>query len=125
MNSLSARARIDNAAISPEIIRKIVLSLFHRRHDYGGGDISELLPELEKFGITTVKPFRLLMKKHRRALREDEERKMPRAETLYLAKEFGWEGLDIHANKSWFTILGLVRQAMSLEFGEEASMYAD
>lgn len=123
MNSLTARTRIDNTAVSPELIRKIVLSLFRRRNDYGSGSISELLPELSKFGITTVKQFRLLMKKHRRALREEEEIKMLRAETVYLAKELDWEGLDIHANKSWFSILGLVRRAMELEFGMEASVY--
>lgn len=50
---------------------------------------------------------------------------MPRPETLYLAKEFGWGGVDVHANKSWFAIPGLVRQALELEYGEEASVYVE
>lgn len=125
MKPTRARARLDDSAISPEVIRNVVLSLFGRRHDYGDGSVSELVSELNRFGITTRKQFRLLMKKHRRVIREDEERKMPRPETLYLAKEFGWGGVDVHANKSWFAIPGLVRQALELEYGEEASVYVE
>ena len=125
MNHVPARVRVDERAVSTEVIRKVVLSLFRRRRDYGNPDLSELLPELGRFGVTTSKQFRLLMKKHRRAIREDEERKMSRAKTIYFSEELGWEGLDAHACKAWFSVSGVVREAMELEFGEEARVYVE
>lgn len=68
-----ARARADQTPLSVAVIRKVVLSVHTRSHDYGDdADIADLLPELAAFGITTVKPLRLLMKKHRRALLQEE-----------------------------------------------------
>ena len=125
MRHRKSRDRVDGRELDSMIIRKVVLSLFHRRNDYGDASVSELIPELRKFGVTTQKKFRLLMKKHRRALHEDEGRRMQRAETSYLAKELGWLGIDVHANKSWCAIPGLVRQALELEYGEEAVVYVE
>lgn len=118
-----ARARLDAQVLTPGIIRTTVLSLFGRRHAYGDSDIAELIPEMARFGITTRKPFLRLMKKHRRALIEEARRKMPRAETVWHAAEFGPEGLDTHAGRSWYAITGQVRIAMQLEFGEDACVY--
>lgn len=123
MKLKSARARSDEQPLTPALIRKIVLSLFGRRHAYGDSDIAELIPEMARFGITTRKSFLRLMKKHRRALIDDARRRMRRAETLWLAAEFGPGGLDTHANKSWYAITGQVRIAMELEFGEDACVY--
>lgn len=125
MKHRKSRDRADERDLDPMIIRKMVISLFHRRNDYGDASVSELVPELRRFGVTTQKQFRLLMKKHRRALRKDEERRMQRAETLYLAKELGWKGIDVHANKSWYAVSGLVRQALELEYGEQAVVYVE
>lgn len=63
------------------------------------------------------------MKKHRRALLVDEKVRMSRAETLWLYQEIGSVGLDVLSEKSWHVIPGLVRQAMELEFGEQAAIY--
>lgn len=121
MKCPTARARADLAPLTVATIRKVVLSMYHRRHDYGtDADIAELLPELTAFNITTVKQLRLLMKRHRRALLREERQKMPRAQTLDMRAEGGWRGLDVHANTSWYAIGGLVRISMEHAFGFEA-----
>ncbi|MBN7831189.1 hypothetical protein J5H37_06590 [Stenotrophomonas maltophilia] len=120
MKSLHSRAKIDLAPLTARALRKIVGSLFHRRHDYGDFEPEELLDELARLGVTTAKQFRLLMKKHRRAILRDERARMSRRKMLYLLDEFGPEGLDMHTNTSWFATSGLVRQAIEKEFGWEA-----
>lgn len=86
--------------------------------------MDELPVELGKFGITTVKGLRLLMKRHRRSLLADENVRMSRAEIAWPSNEFGAAGIDAFAGKSWFAIPGLVRQALEQEFGEAAAVYA-
>lgn len=123
MKRPNARARADLAPLTVATIRKVVLSMYHRRHDYWtNADIAELLPELTAFNITTVKQLRLLMKRHRRALLREERTKMPRAQTLDLLAGGGWHGIDVHANTSWFAIGGLVRISMEHEFGFETML---
>jgi len=112
-----ARAVRDASALTPHIVRKVTLSLFRRRNDYGDFDTSAVVRELAKFGVTNAKQFRLLMKKHRRSILAEEKRKMSRAETLHLLGEFHPAGIDVHANTSWFAVTGLVREAMGREFG--------
>ena len=118
-----ARAHADQKPLTVATIRKVVLSMYHRRHDYWtDADIAELLPELSAFNITTVKQLRLLMKRHRRALLREERTKMLRAQTLDLLAGGGWHGIDVHANTSWFAIGGLVRISMEHEFGFETML---
>lgn len=118
-----ARARADQTPLSVAVIRKVVLSVHTRSHDYGDdADIAELLPELAAFGITTVKPLRLLMKRHRRALLQEERIVMRRAETLHLRTEWRLGGIDVHANTSHYAIGGLVRTSMEHEFGFETML---
>lgn len=120
MKRHKARAIVDASPLTPAGIRRVVLSVFPRRHDYGDFDLADLVTELAEFGIATVKPLRLLMKKHRRQILIDERVKMPRAETLYLASEYNPAGVDVHSNTSWYAVPGLVRQAMEKEFGWDA-----
>ena len=124
MKYQKARQRAESALLDVNSIRKIVRSIFRRRNDYSLASIEELPAELRKFGITTNKDLRLLMKKHRRSLLIDENIQMSRAETLWLCHEEGFGGIDTLAGISWYAIPGLVRQAMELEFGEEAVVYA-
>lgn len=119
MMRANARKKIDGTALSERTIRKVPRSLFPPRHDYGDGSIAELLPELDRFGIATTKSFRLLMKKHRRALIEDDGERLPRAVMIGM-KDDGWQGLDLHSNLAWLALPGLVRGAMQYEFGEAA-----
>ncbi len=120
MKQRRARATADASPLTPGRIRKVALSVFPRRHDYGDFDLADLVDELAEFGITTVKALRLLMKKHRRHILVDERIKMPRGETLYLASEYHPAGVDLHSNTSWYAVPGLVRQAMEKEFGWDA-----
>lgn len=121
MHRQPARTRKDAEALTPEAVRRIVLSLFRRRHDYGAFDLDELVAQLALLGVTTRKQLRLLMKARRRALLDSENQRMRRAELRWLATD-GIEGLDMHAGKSFFAIPGLVRQAAELEFGERAEV---
>lgn len=119
MKKVRARAIKDMEEITPVVIRKVVLSLFCRRHDYGDFDLSEVVTELGQRGISTVKQLRLLLKKHRRSILNDERSRMARAETAYLISQFGSRGIDAHTNTAWFAIPGLVREALEKEFGWE------
>ncbi len=123
MKRQTARQRVDTAPLDSESIRRVVRPLFRRRNDYGSKALNELPEELRRFGIVTVRDFRLLMKRHRRSLLLDENVRMKRAEALYLAHEGRFGGIDTFANISWLSIPGLVRSAMELEFGEEAAIY--
>ncbi len=123
MRHQGARAKAELASLDAEAIRTVVRPLFRRRNDYSEATLDELPAELRRFGILTVKDLRLLMKKHRRALLDDENVRMSRAETLWLNQEINLVGLDAFAGKSWFSFAGLVRQAMELEFGEDAVVH--
>lgn len=120
VRKMNARARVDAEKLTGQSLQEIVLSIFRRCHDYAGLDASELLSELEAFGITTNRSFRLLMKKHRRAILSDENQKMFRAETLDLLRQFNPAGIDVHSNTSRFAVSGLVREALEKEFGWDA-----
>ncbi|HDS1037499.1 TPA: hypothetical protein QDZ42_000570 [Stenotrophomonas maltophilia] len=123
MKRLNARARADLAPLTVASIRKVVLSMYHRRHDYWtDADIAELPPELAAFNITTVKQLRLLMKRHRRALLQEERARMPRALTLGLLAEWNPRSIDVHANTCIFAIGALVRVSMEHEFGFETML---
>lgn len=119
MKKLRARATKDMGEITPDAIRKVVLSLFRRRHDYGDFDLSSVVAELGQLGISTVKQLRLLLKKHRRAILNDERSRMTGAETVHLLSWFDPRGIDSHTNTAWFAIPGLVREALEKEFGWE------
>lgn len=123
MKHISAREKVDSAPLDADSIRRTVRPLFRRKNDYGDASFGELPAELSKFGIATVKDLRLLMKKHRRTLLTEENVKMCRAETLWLASEGDFSGIDTLSGKSWFALPGLVRSAMELEFGDDAAVY--
>lgn len=119
MKKLRARAIKDTGEVTPAAMRKVVLSLFRRRHDYGDFDLSEVVAELDQLGISTLKQLRLLLKKHRRSILNEERRRMTRAETVHLLSQFDSRGIDSHTNTAWFAIPGLVREALEKEFGWE------
>jgi len=123
MKHQTARERMNSVPLDHKSIRRIVRPLFRRRNDYSLRTMERLPDELRRFGIMTAKDLRLLMKRHRRSLLLDENRRMSRAETLYLSREAGFGGVDTFAGKSWYAIPGLVRSAMELEFGEAAAVY--
>ena len=119
MKRLHARAVKEMEVVTPAGVRKMVLGLFHRRHDYGDFDLLEVVAELHKLGISTLKQLRLLLKRHRRSILRDEKRKMSRAETVHLLSQFDSRGIDSHTNTAWFAVPGVVREALEKEFGWE------
>lgn len=124
MRHQGARRRAESALLEAKNIRTVVRALFRRSNDYGLATLGELPAELARFGMLTVKDLRILMNKHRHAVLIDENFRMSRAENLWLSQELGSAALMFFAGKSWLALPGLVRQAMELEFGKEAAVYA-
>lgn len=124
MRHQRARAKADLAPLDARTIGMVVRPLFRRRNDYSQATLDELPSELSRFGVLTVKDLRLLMKKHRRTLLENEKTRMRGAEVSWLGQQADSADFDAFAGKSWYALPGLVRQAMELEFGEEAAVYA-
>ena len=105
------------------MIHRVMANTFPRRNDYGQGSFEELVPELAKFGITTLGKFQRLMTKHRKELlRIDRDRLSPAEERQYAE----WLGASFVADavrrQYWFAYPGLVRIAAELEFGETAAV---
>lgn len=124
MQRKSAGSVRDNEPLTSQYVRKVVLSIFTKNHDYAGCTAEDLLPELADFSITTRKDFRLLMKRQRRALLIDENQRLRRVETLGIREDFGTRGVDVHRNISRFAVSGLVREALEKEFGWDAVLEA-
>lgn len=61
------------------------------------GQLSGRVDQRDAFGITTVKRFRRLMKKHRRSILDEERTKMSRVETLHVLRQFDRRGIDAQA----------------------------
>lgn len=126
MRRPNARALRDDEPLTAAIIHSTLRSLFPRKNDYGDGSFAELVPELAKFNVTTRKTFRLLMKKHRRALLEGEKSRLSPVWIQYYRQEFGDQFVsDAIRRQYWFAYPGLVRNAAEFEFGEAASVYVD
>lgn len=123
MRHQRARAKADLAPLDARTIGMVVRPLFRRRNDYSQATLDELPSELSRFGVLTVKDLRLLMKKHRRTLLENEKTRMRHAEVSWLGQQADSAYFDAFAGRSWYALPGLVRQAMELEFGKEAAVY--
>ena len=117
-----ARSLRDFEALTASIIHCSLRSLFPRMNDYGYWSFAELVPELARFDITTRKTFRLLMKKHRRALLQGEKSRLSPRWVRYYRQEFGDKFVsDALRRQYWFAYPGLDRNAAEFEIGEAAS----
>lgn len=112
MRKIKPRVRVNAETLTGHSPQKIALSIFSKCHGYASVDAGELLSELEYFGITANESFRLLMKKHRRAILLEEKQNMLRAETLDLLRQFNPAGIDVYSNTSRFAVSSLVREAL-------------
>jgi len=66
------------------MIHRVMANTFPKRNDYGQGSFEERVPELAKFGITTLDKFQRLMIRHRnKLLRIDRDRLSPTEERQY------------------------------------------
>jgi hypothetical protein len=120
----SAQAERRRQPLSGDAIHAAMRRIFPKRNDYGTASFDELVPELARFGITTVGKFRRLMTRHRRELlRIDRDRLLP-WEEKHFAESFGAEFVkDAVRRQYWFAYPALVRTAAELEYGEEAAVY--
>jgi hypothetical protein len=120
---ISAQAERRRQPLSGEAIHGAMRRIFPKRNDYGDASFDELVPELARFGITTVGNFRSLMTHHRRELlRIDRDRLQP-WEEKHFAESFGTDFVKEAVRRQyWFAYPALVRTAAELEFGEEAAI---
>ena len=124
MSYISARQAILKRQLTGALIHKHMSLLFPRRNDYGIASFDELVPELARFGITTVGHFQKLMKKHRRRLLTIDRDPLAPWEIRHMSESFGESFVkDAVRRQYWFAYPGLVRTAAELEFGEEAAVY--
>jgi hypothetical protein len=124
MKRIPARRKIYNKPLSGSVIRQVMSDIFPKRNDYGSASFDELVPELGRFGITTLGGFRRLMTKHRRALLRFDRAHLAPWEKKMFTDEYG-EGFvrDAIRRQYWFAYPALVRTAAEIEFGEEAAIY--
>lgn len=123
---IAARHRRNREPLSPELIHKITARLFPKRSDYGVNSYEDIAQELAKFGILNRGNFTKLMKRHRREIiRIDRDRLAP-WEIRHFSEMFGEAFVkDALRRQYWFALPAMIRNAMELQFGEDAAVYAD
>ena len=63
--------------------------IFPKKNDYGTASFEELVPELNRFGISTRGKFKALMKKHRRKLLKMDRERLSHKEAEYFSESLG------------------------------------
>jgi len=124
MKKTPARRKVYDQPLSGELIHQAMRKIFPKRNDYGTASFDELIPELARFGITTLGSFRALMTKHRRAILQVDREPLYPWEIRMYAEDLGEELVrDTIRRQYWFAYPGLVRTAAEMEFGEAAVVY--
>jgi hypothetical protein len=111
--------------LTEPMIQKVMCRLFPKRNDFGDASFDELVPELARFGVSTVGRFERLMKRHRRQLLVIDRSPMNKKELEFYAREFGADTRDAVRRGYWFAYPALVRTAAELEWGEIAAVRED
>src|SRR5450830_1668994 len=121
---LSARQRRNSQSLTSTLVHKTAASVLPRRNDYGVNTYDDLVDELEKFGISTRGKFTKFMKRHRRELLKlDRDRLLP-WEVKFFTEEFGETFVkDAIRRQYWFALPAMIRNALELDFGEDAVVY--
>jgi hypothetical protein len=124
MKSIPARRKVSEKPLSGELIHQAMRRIFPEKNDYGTASFEELVPELARYGVTTLGSFRSLMTKHRRALLRADREPLFSAERKIFAEKYGEEFIrDAERRQYWFAYPALVRTAAEMEFGEVASIH--
>jgi hypothetical protein len=119
----SAQAEVRRRPLSGDAIHKVMSRVFPKRNDYGTASFDELVPELARWGVTSVGQFRRLMTKHRRRLLQIDRDRLAPWEVRHFSESFGADFVkDAVRRQYWFAYPALVRTAAELEFGEEAAV---
>ncbi|WP_440223815.1 hypothetical protein ACQQ2N_01045 [Dokdonella sp. MW10] len=120
MRNVPARSRIDAQPLSGEVMHRVMRRVFPKCNAYGTASFDELVPELARFGITTLGGFRALMTRHRRALLAADRERLRPVERRMFAEDYGEAFVrDTERRQYWFAYPALVRVAMEMAFGAE------
>ena len=126
MQRISARQRVFQRKLTGIYIHKMMSHIFPNNNDYGTASFDELVPELDRLGITTIGKFRNLMTKHRRKLLSIDRSPLSPWEVRHASESFGELFVkDAIRRQYWFAYPALVRTAAELEFGELATVRED
>lgn len=124
MNRLSARQVIYATPLTGEAIHRVMSRLFPKKNDYGEASFDELVPELARFGVTSVGDLKRLMTRHRRTLLRFDRSRLSVWDRRNAVEEYGEVFVtDAIRRQYWFAYPALVRTAVEFEFGEAAAIY--
>ena len=124
MNRLSARQVIYATPLTGEAIHRVMSRLFPKKNDYGEASFDELVPELARFGVTSVGDLKRLMTRHRRTLLRFDRSRLSVWDRRNAVEEYGEVFVtDTIRRQYWFAYPALVRTAVEFEFGEAAAIY--
>ena len=123
---IAARRCRNKQPLSAELIHRVTARLFPKRSDYGVNSYEDIMQELAKFGILNRGGFTRLMKRHRRELIRIDRSRLAPWEIKHFSESFGEAFVkDALRRQYWFALPAMIRNAMELEFGEDAAVYGD
>jgi putative GTP pyrophosphokinase len=104
----------DTEILNVDLLESLLLKILPPQNlDFGGERYANLLEELLHFGITTPAALEALIAKHRQSILEVEKQ--------YVESELNdSEDVDRRKRQVYFTHVGLTRQGLCEEFGNEA-----
>ncbi len=97
----------------------VLKQIFSPKNDYFKTDYIEELNELLHFGVDTKVKLIDLLAKHQVAVIEIDEEELDEDHIIFYKQDYGEEYVNERVkNKFWFSLSGLLRIAMELEFGD-------
>ena len=86
--------------------------------------LSDLLDELQAFGVNTESELGTLLKKHVGGIKRAESEALRSIELKGENSEFKWGDVDRLKRGVFFTYVGLARQGLRAEFGDKYNNYS-
>ena len=111
--------------LTEESLPRAIRGLLPRASNYTSPNYSELLSELNHFGVTTIGQFRSLMLRHRRQAIQIDRVPLDAVNAQIYRNELG--NAEFHERirtNTWFSWEGLIRVVLELEFEDEYRDYA-
>lgn len=114
------------AQLTPGDIYDVLSQIFPKQNDFIQTDYHEALKELLYFGIDSKISFLDLIIKHRDEVLTIDAEELDDFHIKYYQEEYGVAYvMQRIKNKFWFSYLGLLRIALTLEFGAAYEQYAN
>lgn len=112
--------------LSPNILAEILRETFPKQNDYGDSDYREEYQELLDFGIETRQQLVQLIEKHKDQVLSIDSEDLDEQHIKWYREDSTIENLDHKIeNKYWFTLSGLLRIALELEFKDAYVKYSN